>query len=78
MQVHAEKQYWIAGKGVGLQDNGVSFKKLVSLVAWQEELKGVIGKDNRVAFDKLARVSEVFVLWPGELTQMHEGKEANT
>jgi hypothetical protein len=44
-------------------------------VAGQEKLKGVIGDDNRVAFDKFARVSEVLVLWPGELTQTHQGKE---
>ena len=74
-QVHVEKGEWVAGEGVSLQDDGVSFKKLVGLVARQKKLKGVVGDDNRVAFDKFVRVSKAIVLWPGELTQVHERKE---
>jgi len=46
MQIVMEKGHGVAGEGILTQDDCVSFKELVSLVARQEKLEGSVIDDD--------------------------------
>ena len=57
-------------------DDDISLKEPVSLMARQEKLKGVICDTNRIAFGDFSGVAKFGVIWVCHFTEAEEVKEA--
>jgi len=68
VQVVVEKGHGVAGEWILTQDNCVTFKELVGLVAGQEKLEGSLIDDDGVAFAKFPGISQLSVIWLSEFS----------
>jgi hypothetical protein len=73
-----EERQGVARQRVLTEDDGVPFKKLVGLVARQEELEETREDTYAATFCHLPGISKRDVVWKSELSKPHEGKETNT